>query len=303
MKFLFTNNKDILINIIKNAEEFIKIIAFQFTSREFVDLLIEKSKLGLIIELITLPVDSYSKEEERSKIKNLFNELLDNNIKIYFCDWEVGDPSLTTTSMSGRINEGGGNKWYSLHGKLLITEQAAILMSFNFIDRNLFESFLITEGKNIAKFLELFDKCKNLFISPTKIKNINGKIIDKINENEKREIINNYLKTGRKLIRDYPPELTPEKNIVPGLHLAPFDGRLRKILYDLINSSKKFLYLVSESLLKIWSNLDIESDRSRKHHRVFNIPMRLCCGRQRAAAMFLAALRSALITRPFTGHN
>ncbi|MHA1756208.1 MAG: hypothetical protein ACTSVV_05510, partial [Promethearchaeota archaeon] len=64
MKFLFTNNKDILINIIKNAEEFIKIIAFQFTSREFVDLLIEKSKLGLIIELITLPVDSYSKEEE-----------------------------------------------------------------------------------------------------------------------------------------------------------------------------------------------------------------------------------------------
>ncbi len=64
MAFYFTDDKNFIINSIKNAEKFIKIIAFQFTSEEFVKYLIEKSKLGVEIELITLPEDFYSKEKD-----------------------------------------------------------------------------------------------------------------------------------------------------------------------------------------------------------------------------------------------
>ncbi len=249
MKFLFTNKKDFIINTIKNAEKFIKIIAFQFTSEEFVKYLIEKSKAGLDVELITLPEDSYSKQEAREKISRFYKSLRDNDVKIYLCDWEVGDPTLTSTSMSGDLKEGGGNKWYSLHGKLLITDKVAIIMSLNFIEQELFESYLSFEKREIIdQFLSKYQKCKELFINKAKSHKIDGNLIDLLDEDDRNNIIDEFNRSKRKLVKHYSPEITPENPINPGLYISPFEGRLRNILCDLINSSNEFLNIVSERL-------------------------------------------------------
>jgi len=249
MKFLFTKNRNYLINLIKDAEKFIKIVAFQFTSKEFINLLIEKARLGLEIELITLPEDSYSKQEERKKITEFYKSLRENNIRLYLCDWEVGDPSLTSTSMSGELKEGGGDKWYSLHGKLIITDKNAVIMSFNFIEQNLLESFLIFNNeKEIREFDSKFKKVKKMFINRSKFDKIYGSLIENLDKNTQKSLVDNYNKTKRKLVKDYPPEITPEKEISTGLFISPFEGRLRNLLYEFIELSEEFIYIVSERL-------------------------------------------------------
>ncbi|MGQ4876158.1 MAG: phospholipase D-like domain-containing protein [Promethearchaeia archaeon] len=252
MTFLFTNQKEVILKVLEEARRFINIIAFQFTSEIFINKLIEKSKSGVNIELITLPEDSYKKSEERNKIKEYFRKLTLNGIKIYFCDWEVGDPSLTTTSMSGTMKEGGGDKWYSLHGKLIITGKKAIISSLNFIDKNLHESYLILDDDaEINQFLAKYEKFKKLFINKSKIEDINGKLIEVLDELNKQAIIEDYKKINRKLVKQYPLELSPEGIIKNGLYIAPFEGRLRDILYKLIDNSKEFLYLTSERLFDV----------------------------------------------------
>jgi len=249
MAFYFTDDKNFIINSIKSAEKFIKIIAFQFTSEEFVKYLIEKSKSGIEIELITLPEDSYSKEEERNKISAYYKSLKDNGVKIYLCDWEVGDPSLTSTSMSGDLKEGGGNKWYSLHGKLMITENDAIIMSLNFTDQKLLEVYLSYNKKElIDQLLEKYQKCKNLFTDKTSFQGINGTLINLLDKNNQDFVLKGYESSKKKLVKQYSPDITPEISISSGLFISPFEGRLRKILYNLIDGSNDFLYISSERL-------------------------------------------------------
>ncbi|MFX1297790.1 MAG: hypothetical protein ACFFD2_23460 [Promethearchaeota archaeon] len=53
----------------------------------------------------------------------------------------MGDPSLPNTLMSGTLAEGGGQKWYSMHGKFIATDQN-ILLSANLIDKEQWDVYL-----------------------------------------------------------------------------------------------------------------------------------------------------------------
>lgn len=201
------------------------------------------------MELITLPIDSYKNEEERKVISKYYKLLANNGVKIYICNWEVGDPSLTSTSMSGILREGGGNKWYSLHGKLIITEKNAVIMSLNFMDKKLLDVYLEFKSKEkINQFSIKFQRCKYLFIDKTTSQNIHGNLFNKLDKQTQEFVLEEYKKSKRLWIKQYHPNITKEISIAPGLYISPFEGRIRKVLYDLIDGSNKFVYLASERL-------------------------------------------------------
>ena len=43
--------------------------------------------------------------------------------KLHFCRWNVGDPERSSMA---------SGKWYSYHGKFIVTDRSAIVMSANF---------------------------------------------------------------------------------------------------------------------------------------------------------------------------
>jgi len=250
--FLIEKNKEIIKDLIKNAKKFIKIINFQFSSSEIFNILKEKSKKGIDIEIITLPSDSYKKIEDRKKIINEYKELKNYGIKIFENIWEIGDPSLSTTSLSGAISEGGGDKWYSLHGKMLFTEKIALIMSANFTDENLYEVYLKYDSDElITEFSEKYQFLKNLNIIPVNVGNnlkIPGNLFLEFNENIKNSLIENFTSQNRLIIKEYPENIAPIKDLTKGLKITPFDGRARIFLNKMIDEAEDFIYLLSERL-------------------------------------------------------
>ncbi|MHA1253713.1 MAG: phospholipase D-like domain-containing protein, partial [Candidatus Helarchaeota archaeon] len=204
------------------------------------------------IEIITLPADSYRKVKERGEIIEEYSNLKNSGIKIFENIWEIGDPTLSTTSMSGEISEGGGDKWYSLHGKLLITEKTALIMSANFTKEKLYEVYLkYNTVKIIDEFQIKFQELKKLFITPVKIEKelmIPGNLITKFDMTTKNDLVEKYKSSNRIIVKEYSPNLAPIKNIEKGLKVSPFDGRARDFLKKMIENAKEFIYLLSERL-------------------------------------------------------
>lgn len=106
-EFRFSSNKEAIRKVVGEADEFISAVSFQFTDGSFIrDLLWDKSR-KVDLSIITLPSDSYRDTAERNEIDKLYQDLEQNGAKVYQCVWEVGDPSLTATSLSGEQLEGG----------------------------------------------------------------------------------------------------------------------------------------------------------------------------------------------------
>lgn len=229
---------------IRNASKFIDIVSFQFTSREIVHLLIAKAKEGVAIRVISLPEDSYGEVTRREQIEKLYNSLIQEGIELNRCIWEVGVPELTETSLSGEQTEGGGNKWYSLHGKFVVTDREAIATSLNFTDKVQLEVYLsYDDKKTIETFREKFDSLKALFCSEDLPP---GLLYKKLSLELQREIKTLFEQTGRINVKEYPPEFSPQKQIKQGLYLSPLEGRARTFFNQLIEEAKEFIYLASE---------------------------------------------------------
>lgn len=246
----FSTNKDPIYKTINNAKEFIKMVAFQLTSEKIIELLKKRANEGIKIEIITLPTDSFKKVEERQIIETYYDELRKNNINLEICDWEVGDPSLTDTSQSGRLAEGGGQKWYSLHGKFIITDHNALILSANLIDADLWDVYLSIYDKKMKLYIENgLNRIKELFIeSSEESKEIKGKLFDNIPNEIQVEIEDQWKANYRKNVKAYPSAISPINEITPGLKICPFDGRARNFLNKLINDSKEFLYISTERI-------------------------------------------------------
>jgi len=189
-RFKFATNKKIIEKVVKDAKRFIYIVSFQFTADSFIrKLLLNKAK-SIELSIITLPIDSYKDAVERDKIDKLYKDLEKNGAKVYQCMWEVGDPSLTATSLSGEQLEGGGNKWYSMHGKFVVTDKDALMMSSNFTDEEEIEAYLLISDKDVIKqFVEKFNQLRILFIDYSKV--YPGRIFD-LADNETKNYIKKY---------------------------------------------------------------------------------------------------------------
>lgn len=247
---VLSKDSQLLEEIIKNSEKFLKIVTFRFFSEDFANILIKKAKSGVDVEVITTPADSVAKEEMRPQVERMYKTLRDKNVKLFTCSWEAGEPRLTSTSMSGRLAAGIGEKWYSIHLQLIVNEKQALITSKNLTsDRNLDIYFLNSTPQFVKLALDKFGKIKEIFFEPVKLKNITitGKIINFLDEEILKETINLFDQSKRLNVKHYNLRKLPDANLKNGIFICPFEGRLRDFLYKFIDSSNSFLYFFVET--------------------------------------------------------
>lgn len=132
-----------------------------------------------------------------------------------------------------------------MHGKFIVTEKNALIMSSNFTDVEEIEVYLtISDSVVIEQFKEKFNQLKTLFID--KNNKYAGGIFNLVDNETKNYIKELFKSSGRLNIKAYPPNLTPSKSFDNGLYLTPFDGRAREFLNSFIDNAQKFLYLSTE---------------------------------------------------------
>ncbi len=242
---LSENIIDLILDELKRAEKFIKIAVFQLHNEEIFNIINDKLKKGLEIEIFTLPYDSIHQNIE--KIQKLFEGIIKNGAKVYFCKWNVGDPERTTTAVG---------VWYSFHGKFLVTDKIAIAFSANLTENSELDVLISfkNEKDKIDEFSRKFDYLRELFIDPTgsysgKIRQIvTSKEVENVDElfelppSIKNEGLTDFW------IQHYPSEICPEEiDIEEKLYIAPFDCKARNFITKLLNEAKSFAYICIET--------------------------------------------------------
>lgn len=233
-------------NELASAEEYIRIAIFQLHNQEVFNILNEKLSGGVKVEIFTLPYDSIN-EDIRNRVTNQFKQLESNGARLYFCKWNIGDPERTTTAIG---------RWYSFHGKFIVTDKSAIALSANFTDQNELDSVLIFKGNHekIREFNEKFDQLSELFVFPhAGYDGILRQIV--LNSNYKNPLslfeLPRVIQSDTHInhwIKDYPAEMCPKEIAISDrLYICPFDIRGREIILHILNNAENFLYISTES--------------------------------------------------------
>jgi len=245
----FDFNKNIIPKIIeeiRKAEEYIRIAIFQLHSEEVFDILNKKLSEKVKVEVITLPYDSIN-EDVRIEVEKRFKNLIKNGAKVMFNKWNIGEPERTATVVG---------RWYLFHGKFIITDKCAIILSANFTNSSELDAMLVYyDEKKVEEFNKKFDELLELFITP--YNGFDGKIRSKIigsgnsQANNDIFIIPRGVQPGlydRNWILQYPPEICPENvSINERLYITPFDCRGRNFIQDIIKAAQKYVYISTET--------------------------------------------------------
>lgn len=244
-----SQNSQAIKDLIFNSRKNLKIVAFRFDSREFVNILLEKAK-DVDIEVVTCPPDNVAKDELRPLVETMYKELEINNVKMHLCTWEAGEPRLTTTSMSGKQSAGIGEKWYSLHLQILISENEVLITSRPLTSDNTLDIFyLSSEANAIKSSLMKFDEIKKLFLEPKKLGDLTifGEAVNFLDQKMLEETLDLFRATQRLNARQYQVEKFPIAKLCKGLFISPFDGKMRDFLYKFIESANEYLYFFVET--------------------------------------------------------
>lgn len=245
LKFEFSNSvvRNIL-PVLRNASRYIRIALFQIHNEEIFDLLIEKLKEAIMVEIITLPYDSINPDVQ-TKVTVHFEKLKSNGATIHFCKWNVGDPERTSTAIG---------RWYSFHGKFIITDKAAVSLSANFTSKNELDcSLILSDAKMISHYNSKFNELLDLFV--IEINGYSGTIRNRVLTAAPGEM---HLFTLPKIIdtkthknhwiHHYPAALCPESlPLSDGLYIIPFEVRGRNLYEEIIAVAEKFVYISTES--------------------------------------------------------
>ncbi|MBI5301227.1 MAG: phosphatidylserine/phosphatidylglycerophosphate/cardiolipin synthase family protein [Chloroflexi bacterium] len=264
-----TRSRATLDNAIRTAEQFLWVVAFQLTDTKIIDALIAKQRQGTDVQIITLPVDSLGDESLRDHLAKQHQQL--SGIK--YCLWEVGDPTLTSSSRSGVQKGGGGNKWYSLHGKFIVSEKVALALSANLNDSNDWEVFFQSESsEHIENFKDKFKQISGRFCEASiQDPKINGRLFDSLGDRLQEQL----RRENRLLVPQYPSTLIPEAvNLSNGLYIAPFDVKARNLFLSLVEEARMRLWIAGETL----TDQDVVDAILGKKHRVPGLDIRLVVG-------------------------
>jgi len=237
--------------LINNTKERLKIVTFRFSSEEFAKMLAKKASEGVHIEVITTPVDNIANEELRLKVEEMYKRLQAKGVKLLTCPWEVGEPRLTPTSMSGRLTAGIGEKWYSLHLQLFMNEKQALLTSQNLVpEENLEIYYLSSDPYFLKQTSDKFKMIQDLFFTPVEIDKttLEGRVVNFLDQATLKDTLEFYNQNKRLKVKQYYVKKLPQANLNKGLFICPFEGRLRDFLNKFIDSGKKFLYFFVETL-------------------------------------------------------
>lgn len=245
---IFDFGMDVVSTVVREmrlAEKYIRIAIFQLHNEDVFRTLEDKRKQGLKIEIITLPYDSIN-EDIRPEVEPRFRELENCGALIRFNKWNVGDPSRTTTAVG---------RWYSFHGKFIVTDKSAVALSANFTQEPELDAAIIFRGSEhkIKEFNEKFEHLLDLFVN--KDDGFDGSVHEKITSvvgavgHDIFELPKNIdAKHKDHWIRHYPVELCPsDVAIQEGLYLTPFDCRGRDFIENLIEDASDYVYISTES--------------------------------------------------------
>ncbi|GAH65768.1 unnamed protein product, partial [marine sediment metagenome] len=146
-----------VIEELDKAEEFIKIAIFQLHHMDVFNILLGKIRQGVSVEIFTLPYEGIY-ENIRTQVESEFRKLESNGAILHFCKWNVGDPKETRTAVG---------RWYSFHGKFIVTDKSAIALSANLIQAPELDSMIIysNDDTKIAEFNNKFDMLVSKFVT------------------------------------------------------------------------------------------------------------------------------------------
>lgn len=237
---------DKIVDELQDAGSYIRIAIFQLHNQKVFSVLNDKLKEGVKVEIFTLPYDSIN-EDIQDEVTDLFKHLEENGAILYFCKWNVGDPERTTTAVG---------RWYSFHGKFIVTDKSAIALSANFTQDEELDALIIfkNETDKIEEYNTKFDELISLYIKEES--GYNGTIRQKIIDTNLPDILSVFglPQTIRNSthenhwIQHYPSSLCQEiVQIEERLYLTPFDCRGRNFIMNLIEKASKFVYLSTES--------------------------------------------------------
>jgi phosphatidylserine/phosphatidylglycerophosphate/cardiolipin synthase-like enzyme len=247
--FHFTEGIRPLLESINNAQRFLKVVSFQLTSLSIIEALEKAISRGVQVSVITLPPDSYAGDS--IMVSRLFDRLQSCGVDLSLCIWEVGEPRLTTTSLSGAKEGGMGQKWYSLHCKFLVSDRGALISSSNCTDENRLECYLeLLDNGSIAEFERKFDYMKKMFID-SNVGKIPGTLFSLLPLSSRDELQKQFAEEGRLLVKNYPDNLCPAGMLNAGFIVTPFEGWARDILFKMIDMTEEFLFLSSERLFDV----------------------------------------------------
>jgi phosphatidylserine/phosphatidylglycerophosphate/cardiolipin synthase-like enzyme len=122
-----------LAECIKSAKERVVVVSFMLTSLAIVRALCAAARAGCRVSVLTLPSDMV-RSRDRAAVDRVkgYHEELSSRGRLEYADLEIGDPRRTTTSQSDvRSGEAVGRKWYALHAKFLVVDDAVIMTSAN----------------------------------------------------------------------------------------------------------------------------------------------------------------------------
>lgn len=246
---------------LNEAEKFIKIAVFQIHNEKIFNILKDKLANGVELEIITLPYDSIY-DDVREKVVDRFKNLIEKGGKIIFNKWNVGDVERTSASTQ---------RWYSYHGKFIVTEKKAIALSANLTDQIELDAYIaFNDQTKIDEFCLVFNNLKDLFCVENSGYDgtIRQQIIDqpKFKEEilhlpksiENKDYINNW-------IRHYPISIISKNpGINEKLYICPFDEKARTIYESVINDATEYVYISTESFtdLEIAALLSKIKDKS-----------------------------------------
>lgn len=248
MDTIFDFSTDVVSLITKeiaSAQKYVRIAMFQIHREDVFKTLTNKLANKVQVEILTLPYDSIN-DDIRSEVESRFNDLANNGAKIYFNKWNVGDPRETRTAF---------RRWYSFHGKFIVTDKSAIALSANFTQGQELDAAIIFRGveNKISEFNEKFEELLQLFV--VKDNQFDGSIRRRIlevvptNGESLFELPENVdpIHKGHWILH-YPVELCPSNvTIEDKLYLTPFDCRGRDFISRIIENADKYVYISTES--------------------------------------------------------
>jgi hypothetical protein len=228
-----------------SAEKYVRIAMFQIHREDVFDSLEKLLANKVKVEILTLPYDSIN-ADVKSQVVSRFEDLTRKGALIHFSRWNVGDPRETRTAFG---------RWYSFHGKFIVTDKSAIALSANFTRGEELDAVVVFRGvkDKIIEFNQKFEGLLQLFI--LKENHYDGSI--------RRRILHVVPTQGESLfelpenvdalhkdhwILHYPVELCPSNvSIEDKLYLTPFDCRGRDVFSRIIANADKYVYISTES--------------------------------------------------------
>ena len=240
MEFMF--NMDVIEKVvqkIKEAKKYVRIAIFQIHNDTVYDAIEYALENGVSVEILTLPYDSIN-ENVREKVKKRIERIKADGAIVYFSKWGIGDPQRTTTAVG---------RWYSLHGKILVTESVAISLSANLTEESELDAMLLyKEQEKINEFNKEFEFLLDLF-GRDGIK----KMVNQTEYPDKEKLFTapksiSEPDVASHWIRDYPVEMCGNiTDIENRLYISPIQCMARKLWEMIITEATEYVYISTES--------------------------------------------------------